>query len=156
MVLVKNYKGVDIYVTRNGEFYCDVTANSSDYKNKTFQSNKIQSIEKAIDNYQSSDIDGDEYYEIASYRNIFKKIKVIKKIGNRLFFDDGTETGANRFDIKPLYNKEIENSPDFNKIKELTDELVRNDKLVSELYNKNRLIRNEIDAILKNFKKVKF
>ena len=51
MNLVKEHKGVKIFVSIQGEFYCDANTNSNDYKKKTFVSTKLQSIEKAIDDF---------------------------------------------------------------------------------------------------------
>jgi hypothetical protein len=67
--------------------------NSNDIKSATFRSTKLPSIEKAIDEFVGGTVEnGDEYYEIATYSASIKPLKVIKKVGTRLFFDDGTDT----------------------------------------------------------------
>jgi hypothetical protein len=56
MNLVKEHNGVKIFVSIQGEFYCNANTNSNDYEKKTFVSTKLQSIEKAIDDFKEKDL----------------------------------------------------------------------------------------------------
>lgn len=85
MNLVKEYKGLKIFVSNRGEFYCDVNTNSNDYKKKSFVSTKLQSIEKAIDEFNGQEIDGNRYYDIAVYNTTITPLKIVKCVGNRFF-----------------------------------------------------------------------
>lgn len=51
---VKTYNGCNIYVHFDGTFYCDPINNSDEYKNAGIKSEKLSSVEKAIDNYETN------------------------------------------------------------------------------------------------------
>lgn len=153
MSLVKEYKGVNIYVTLDGEFYCDGINNSNDYRKKTFVSKKMQSIEKAIDDLKGEDIDGNEYYEITPYNNRLKLLKVIKKIGSRVFFDDGTDS-SNPL-RRELYPKIISQNHEFGKIECLIMLLQENEKEIKRLYDIQVEQRIILEKKLRNFTKQK-
>ena len=48
MNLVKEHKGVKIFVSVKGEFYCDANTNSNDYKKKTFVSTNCSQLKKQL------------------------------------------------------------------------------------------------------------
>lgn len=152
MSLVKNYRGVDIYVSPEGEFYCDVKFNSSKYHQKTVNSFKLLSIEKAIDGYKGEEIDGNSFYVIEPHSNDFKKIKVIKRIGNRLFFDDETDTSM--WSRRDLYDESIENHPCFEEIKKSYDVILENARKIDFLYKRTNIERKIIEQHLKKLTKV--
>ena len=91
MTFITNYKGVKIYFsTGKNDFYCDVVNNSERYKDKTFSSKKIESIKKAIENYKLGELQDDIYlYVLCKYPPRIEKIKVLRKVGDRLFFSNG-------------------------------------------------------------------
>lgn len=64
---VSNYKGVKIQVNHKGVFYADPLNNSVDFDKALLKSEKILSIEKAIDEFTNT-ADCDTYfYEINAY-----------------------------------------------------------------------------------------
>lgn len=143
---VKKYNGVHIYVSPEGEFYCDVKNNSSNYYQKTFNSLKLQSIEKAIDNYSGgSEIDGKVYYDICRHSMSVKRLKVVKKVGERIFFNDGKDSSD--WSRKDLYPREIEKTETFKRLKQLQKE---KEKYAAKLL----LIQDEFSEKMKSFKKV--
>lgn len=153
MNLVKEYKGVKIFVSIQGEFYCDAISNSNDYKKKTFASAKLTSIEKAIDDFSGQDLDGNSYYEITTYNQKMSKIKIVKKVGDRLFFDDGTDTSNTSRRL--LYHSKIEESPLFQEIKGIFNELAECQQEINKLYKHQTLLKAEAEKKLKNLSKVK-
>lgn len=116
MTKIKNYNGVDIYVSSNGVFYCDPVNNSRDFWEKKFHSEKLASLEKALDNYGGAKIDdGLYYYSFTDGFAMITKLTVISKLGNRLFFNDGTNSASQS--RKVLYPSSIESQPEFLEIK---------------------------------------
>ena len=153
MILIKEYKGVKIYVSTDGEFYCNPSTNSNELKNKTFGSTKLPSIEKAIDEFTGTPIEnGNTYYDIPFYYYNPKPLKVVKQIGTRLFFDDGTDSSMSS--RKSLYPKSIDETKDFQKIKELSEEIDSIQKEINALTDKQHQLRTEADKKLKNLFKV--
>ena len=58
MEFIKEYKGVFIYHnTLKNEYYCDAKYNSSNYENNTYIGNKIQYIERAINDCEGYIVD---------------------------------------------------------------------------------------------------
>ena len=153
MNLVKEYKGVKIFVSAQGEFYCDAISNSNDYKKKTFVSIKLQSIEKAIDNFQGQEIEGNSYYEIAAYTPTMKLLKIVRQVGDRLFFNDGTDTS--NYQRKELYPKSIDETKEFKDIEVLFEQLKENQKEISKLYEVQKQLTAEVNKKLKYFSKIK-
>ena len=121
MNLVKEHKGVKIFVSIQGEFYCDANTNSNDYKKKTFVSTKLQSIEKAIDDFKGQEIDGNIYYDIAVYNTTLTPLRIVRQVGNRLFFDDGTDTS--NYSRRNLYPKSIDEKQEFKDLELLFEKL---------------------------------
>lgn len=154
MSKLKDYKGVAIYVNPiNGQFYCDAANNSDKLKDATFYSKKLYSIEKAIDEYTGTPIDGKEYYEIQPYNATIKKLKVIKKVGDRLFFDNGSQnTGYN----KPfLYPVEIESKEEFKELTKLFNKMKNNRELQAFLQKDYMLLYSKVNLILDSLQTVK-
>jgi hypothetical protein len=152
MNLVKEHKGVKIFVSTQGEFYCDANANSNDYKNKTFVSTKLQSIEKAIDDFRGQEIDGNTYYDIALHSTVLMPLKIVRKVGSRLFFNDGTDTS--NYSRKSLYPKSVDEKQEFKDLQLLFEQIKENQKEVSKLYEIQRQLREEADKKLKRLSKV--
>lgn len=149
---VKEYKGVKIFVSTQGEFYCDANTNSSDYKNKTFISTKLQSVEKAIDDFKGQEIDGNRYYDIAVYNRTITPLKIVRQVGNRLFFNDGTDTS--NYSRKALYPKSVDETNSFKELKLLFEQLRENQKEVDKLYEIQKQLRAEADKKIKMLSKV--
>jgi len=154
MNLVKEYKGVKIFVSFEGKFYCDANTNSNDYKKKTFVSTKLLSIEKAIDNFKGQRICGDEYYDITLHNETLKPLQVISRVGDRLFFDDGTDTSD--FIRISLYPKSIDSKPEFQDLKLIFSQIKENQKEINKLYENQKQLRLEAEKKIVTFKKVKF
>lgn len=116
MTKIKNYNGVDIYVNSNGIFYCDPVNNSGEFKEKKFHSEKMGSVEKAIDDYEVVKVDtGLYFYTFADKSATIIKLTVINKLGNRLFFNDGTNSAD--YNRKNLYPSSIENQLEFEEVR---------------------------------------
>ena len=152
MNLVKEYKGLKIFVSIDGEFYCDVINNSNDYKNKTFASEKLQSIEKAIDNFSGQNVNGNEYYSIQIFNNKIIPLKVTKFVGNRIFFDDGTDSSNGL--RKLLYPKSIDKTQEFKDIKTILEQIEKNDIEIRNLYEASVKLRKEANEKLKHLPEV--
>ena len=150
---VKEHKGVKIFVSTQGEFYCDANTNSSDYKKKTFVSTKLQSIEKAIDDFKGQEIEnGKQYYEIAVYSTLLYPLKIVRQVGNRLFFDDGTDTS--NYSRKALYPKSVDETQSFKDLELLFEQLKENQKETNKLNEIQKQLRAEADKKLKMLSKV--
>lgn len=152
MNLVKEYKGIKIFVSIKGEFYCDANTNSSDYNKKTFVSTKLQSIEKAIDDFKGQEIDGNRYYDISVYNTTLNPLRIVRKVGNRFFFDDGTDTS--NYSRKKLYPKFVDEKQDFKDLEVLFQQLKENQKEINKLYEVQKLLRVEADKKLRCLPKV--
>lgn len=152
MNLVKEYKGLKIFVSNRGEFYCDVNTNSNDYKKKSFVSTKLQSIEKAIDEFNGQEIDGDRYYDITVYNTTITPLKIVKCVGNRFFFNDGTDTS--NYSRKSLYPKSIDEKQEFQDLKVLFEQIKENQKEINELYKIQKQLSAEGDKKLRALSKV--
>ena len=152
MNLVKEHKGVKIFVSVQGKFYCDVNTNSNDYKNKTFVSTKLQSIEKAIDEFKGQKKDGNIYYDINVYDTTLTPLKVEIQVGKSLFFDDGTNTS--NYSRKALYPKSVDEKQEFKDLKILFERLKENQKEINRLYEVQKQLRAEANKKLKCLPKV--
>jgi hypothetical protein len=131
MSFLKEHKGVKIFVSYQGEFYCDANTNSNDYNKKTFASKKLQSIEKAIDDFKGQEIDGNRYYDIAVYSTTLTPLRIIRQVGNRLFFDDGTDSSS--CSRKSLYPKVVDEKQEFKDLELLFELLKENKKEMQKL-----------------------
>ena len=150
---VKDYNDVTIYVNRDGKFYCDVNENSNDWAKKTFESDKLPSIEKAINTYQGTKIKGKIYYDIMPWKWTIERLQVVRKTGKRLFFSDKTDTSS--WSRKELYPSSIADRPEFKTLEEL---LIKGKNLqaqINMLYKEKDVIENQAKAIVRGFRKVK-
>ena len=145
MTTVKEYKGVKILVTDSGKFYCDVTNKSRDFEDATFKSEKLQSIEKAIDEYTPEEIDGNTYYAFGRYSPSITKIKVVKKVGNRCFFNDGTDTSYD--ERKKLYPENTNRYPQFETAKLLQEEYKETVRQIKELYSRQNHLMSKFQEL---------
>ena len=152
MNLVKEHKGVKIFVSIQGEFYCDANTNSNDYKKKTFASTKLQSIEKAIDDFKGQEVDGNRYYDIAVYNTTLTPLRIVRQVGNRLFFDDETDTS--NYSRKSLYPKVVDEKQEFKDLESLFEQLKENQKEINKLYEIQKQLRAEADKKLRCLSKV--
>lgn len=85
------YKGVEIHLTDNGEFYCDAVNNSNDYSKRQFNSFKFASIKKAIDDFEGAKVDK-LFYKFEPYTCSIIEYKQVSSKGNLLIFDDGKDS----------------------------------------------------------------
>lgn len=151
--MVKEYKGVNIYVNTSGEFYCDVVKNSDKFKNKSFSSYKLPSLEKAIDEYSGSELaTGEYYYEVNRHNGDIKKLTVISKVGNRVFFDDGTDTSNST--RRELYPSLIEQSEAYVSVIELSNKIKENQEEINRLNKINDGYRLKIGEGLNQIRRV--
>jgi len=143
---------VQIFVSTQGEFYCDANTNSNIYKNKTFSSVKLQSIEKAIDDFQGQKVDGNSYYDIAVYNTTLKLLKVTSRVGNRYFFDDGTDSSMHS--RKTLYPKSVDQTKEFADLDLIFKEIRQNEKEIKDLYEAQKIMRKKAEDKLRFLQKV--
>lgn len=138
MEIIKEYKGVFIYHnTLKNEYYCDAKYNSSDYENKTHIGNKIQHIERAINDCEGYIVDDIiQYYAVEIYESKIELLQVVKRLGKHLYFDDGTSTKHKS--RERLYPKSIDTEPDF--------------KILLSLLNTSKEIVSELDRLNKAHK----
>lgn len=151
---IKEYKGVFIYHnTFKNEYYCDAKYNSSNYENKTHIGNKIQHIERAINDCEGYVVeDIIQYYAVEVYEPKIELLRVVKRLGKHLYFDDGTSTKDKT--RERLYPKSIDTEPDFKTLLSLLD---TSKEIVSELNRLNkahRVISLTINQELSKYKKV--
>lgn len=123
MTKVNTYKGVDIYINPQGDFYCNPSTNTGNYLNKVFSSSKFDSILKSIDSYTGEVQDGEEYYDINinTYTPVTTLIKVVRKVGNLLFFDNNTN--SMHMLKSRLFPKEVKDNPKLKEIETAIEEL---------------------------------
>lgn len=138
---LKTYKGVDIQVASDGEFYCDPVNNSSMYRDKVFNSGKVKSIEKAIDGFKAAPISGAYLYTVVDYSCLIKKMPITGKTGNRLFFADGSDSSQSHY----LRVASIDGLPSFEKASIIAEEYER-------LSAEEKRIREEKAILVKAFK----
>lgn len=154
MEFIKEYKSVFIYQhIPTGEYYCDAKYNSSNYKNNTHIGNKIQHIERAINDCKGYIVDDIiQYYAVEVYEPKIELLRVVKRLGKHLYFDDGTSTKyKNR---ERLYSKSIEEEQDFKILLSLLD---TSKEIVLELNRLNkvhRILSLNINQELSKYKKV--
>jgi len=147
---VKEYKGVVIYITTEGLFFCDCINNSEFLNNKTFSSEKLQSIEKAIDNFEGNK-QTKIYYRLTQYPLTINTFISKSQVGNRIIFTDGTDsTCFNRLGI--VESSLLDNNADFIKLKELVKIEKQLNKQIFELNDKIRKNREEGTNLIKKLK----
>jgi hypothetical protein len=144
---VKNYNGCNIYVHFDGTFYCDPINNSDEFKNAGIKSEKLSSVEKAIDNYETNGKTFvNKYVVITPYNEKITVVTSKSKIGNRIFFDDGTMSDR-RNDLKYFYNGDVtENIIYKNEILPCFEKLKENSLLIKKLYDENVNLRKEAES----------
>lgn len=158
MAKVKDYKGVTIYVQEHtGEFYCDVVNNSSNYKDKTYNSAKLSSLEKAITNHSEGVVmDGEVFYEVYTFRMTCKRLKVIRVVGNRVFFNDGTDSLMEA--RKHLYSEQdlkVNHYDVFKTLEENNAKYAELQKQINVLAKQMSEIQKETDKMFSNTKSLK-
>lgn len=154
MALLKEYKGVRIFVNDKGEFYCNPITNDGVYNLKMFSSVKVASIEAAIDEYGGEDIvNGNQYYSIETHANELKLLTVIRRVGSRLFFDDGTDTAM--YSRRELYPKEIDQQLGFAQFAEMISQMKDMSAEIQRLLTERSGITKKAQAALASFRKVK-
>ena len=148
MTAVKEYKGVNIYVTQDGVFYCDCIDNSSDFKKATFKSEKLLSIEKGIDSYEGSKPEEKYWYEIHPHVPVINKKELSGIVGHLPVFKDRTVVNS----YSTFYHESIENNPCFAQLIDLQNQVKELRDAAQELYKKESRLREEFSRILDNSK----
>lgn len=148
IVKVTEYNGVTIHLNvTTGEYFCDCVTNSNLYINKTFHSTDLHKIKKAIDNYNAPPIEnGEEWirFNVWSEKPI-QHLKVVKKVGSYLFFDDGTDSKKESQFNKTLYKREV---LDNNDAREIIIETAKQIELLCQTINMiNKEIREKRDLL---------
>lgn len=150
-MLVKEHKGVKIYLNESGMFYCNVVNNTDDFRNKTFESEKLKSIEKAINDHGGIKmINNDYYYDIDVHLLKITKLTPVKHVGDLIFFDDG----RNNMHNKRLYPASIENSEEFKQINNCFNHIKNIGDEIRELNDSKYELMITIQSCLKKFIKV--
>lgn len=143
---VKTYNGCNIYVHFDGTFYCDPINNSDEYKNAGIKSEKLSSVEKAINNYETNGKTFvNKYVVIAPYCEKITVVTSKSKLGNRIFFDDGTMSDK-RHDLKYFYNEDVAENEIYKKeILPIYEKLNENSVLIKKLYDENVKLRKNAE-----------
>ena len=149
--LIKEHKGVKIYVNHTGEFYCNTKDDKPGFQFKTNSSEKLSSLEKFIDTLNSEEVKHEvDYYEINIYR--FPVVRVLqssKRIGNKIYFKNGEEHFIKNLKLIPI--SLISEMP--LEIKELVntslDMTNYNDEIIS-LNKKIQELRKNVSALVVN------
>lgn len=145
---VKEYKGVNIYVHNSGVFYCNPTNNSNEFSKHLFKSEKLTSIEKAIDNYVMQDLE--EVYIIFSYYDSPFELKAKRKLGNLIVFEDDT---TNKMTNRRYCCKKGEVSQDIiNKVTNICDKRREIDKQRAALDKESSALHSNLINILYPYK----
>ena len=142
---VRDYKGVNIFIDINGTFFCDCINNSNILENKTFNSDKLTSIIKAIDNFKGNEIN-EIFYKLNYYPIKIEKFKATSKVGNRLLFNDGTDSES--YSRKNLYKENISKKEEFKKLIVLEKKEQRIYKEKAILEKELKIIRDEAKALI--------
>ena len=154
MSKVKDYNGVTIYVSFDGVFYCDPVKNSPDFKDKVFHSEKMGSVEKAVDNYEGAKLkSGATFYDIQSHNMSITKLKVVSQVGSRLFFNDGTN--SSQHNRQSLFPESIADTPAFTQLMANALESNSINADIRMLRAKEGLLRTQTERLLISFPKVK-
>ena len=151
--LVLELDGVKIYVSKSGQFYCDCINNSDEIKDATFISLKMDSIVKAIGDFNSPSAKaGEKYYAIDTYNPRIRELVVKSTTGTRLFFTDGT----NSLSYGALYTEEILKSKFISDFSALEKVVKYVDIKIEELRttrNKNIELLKELEKSVEGFKR---
>ena len=75
-------------------------------KRKHLYLQNYSQLKKQLMIFKGKEIDGNRYYDIVVYSTTLTPLKVVRQVGNRLFFDDGTDTIKHSRRI--LYPKSID------------------------------------------------
>lgn len=142
---VKSYKGVNIFITTDGEFFCDCINNSNILENKTFNSNKLTSIIKAIDNFKGNQINK-IFYKLSYYPVKIEKFTATSKVGNRLLFNDGTD--SEHYDKKDLFKGCVTEKKEYGDLLLLEKEEKRIYQEKKKLETELKVIRNKAKNII--------
>ena len=148
---VKTYNGCNIYVNFDGTFYCDPINNSDEFKNAGIKSEKLSSVEKAIDNYETNGKTFvNKYIVIVPYNEKITVVTSKSKLGNRIFFDDGTMSDR-RHDLHYFYNESVtENNVYKNDILPVYEKLKENALLIRNLYDENIKLKKDVEDRMKS------
>ena len=84
---------------------------------------------------------------IAVYNTTLTPLRIVRKVGNRLFFDDGTDTS--HYSRKALYPKSVDEKQEFKDLEILFEQLKENQKEINKLYEVQKQLRAEADKKLK-------
>jgi len=137
------YKGVKIFVTNEGEFYCNAVTNSADYNNKQFKSLKFTSIQKAIDNFEGAKTNK-LWFKFESYYCKIKKYKQVSSKGDLMIFSDGTDSSGN---CKYLISEDNLNKKSLEKAEELSKKYLELDKKILELNREKQQLTYKFEEL---------
>ena len=116
-------------------------------KRKLLRQQNCSQLKKAIDDFKGQEIDGNRYYDIAVYNTTLTPLRIVRQVGNRLFFDDGTDTS--NYSRKSLYPKAVDEKQEFKDLELLFDQLKENQKEINKLYEVQKQLRAEADKKIK-------
>lgn len=141
-IKVKNYKGLDIYVTEDGMFYSNID-NNPDHKKANYTSFDMPSILESIDSINTRNFIN-TFIEIDPWAKSIRKVKTTGIFENiMIFFKDGNK--RHKMTIDDLYSVDVENDPKYKLAKQLVKE-------VSEIREKIIVLRQDLYLKVDNFK----
>ncbi len=134
------YNGIEIYLTVDGEFYCNPDTNSSNYEDRRLTNTKLSSIKSYIDDCYGVRIHiGNRYYVISISNTSIRPVQVVRQYRDNLYFDDGTNTD-HYYSMRMIHPEYVDKQPEFedlkiilDKIKEVELELERLEELKERL-----------------------
>lgn len=117
------YNGIEIYLTVDGEFYCNPDTNSSNYDDAKLIYTKLSGIKEYIDECYGIRIHiGNRYYVISVSNTSIRPVQVVRQYNDDIYFDDGTDTGHN-YSMRMIHPEYVDKQPEFEDLKIILDEI---------------------------------
>lgn len=152
MVFLKNYNGVKIEVSENGEFHCDIIMNLPFGRSEHFFFNQLEDLEGKIDEVINSrkDINYESIYiAISNSEPEIREIKIESILGNKIFYNDGSNSGY--YSRKLVVDEEFLSNPDFIELKKIIRELDLKEVELNSIYNKLEDLNMRYQSIVKKY-----
>lgn len=142
------YNGIEIYLTEDGEFYCNPDTNSSNYDDAKLIYTKLSGIKEYIDEcYGTRITNGNRYYVISVSNTLIRLVQIVRQYNGNLYFDDGTDTD-HYYSMRMLYPEHVDKQPEFTDLKIILDEIKEIELKIKDLEELKEQFITEADAKL--------
>lgn len=141
------YKGVNIYVDSNGEFFCNPSTNSDKKFAATFKSDSLAKIQKAIDSL-NAEFESFDAYRL--YEGSLTRVTINSKVGTRLFID-GKPIDQMSGKFFPL---EVENSEQWPSLVAMVDSYTTQSRIFNAASEARYKLRTDMGEIAKQLPKL--